>query len=146
VGIGIVLSAGLAPVRAQTPAVADGSRPLVTIKELMEKTITRATNRLWNVPEAPTDQDWAELEEAAITLLAAANVAAMGGTGPKDMEWVQQPAWKAFNGVMINASRAALTAIRARKTEALLNAGDILYPPCEGCHMQFNPAVIEGQQ
>jgi cytochrome c556 len=98
------------------------------------------------VPETATDQDWAELEEAAITLLAAANVTAMGGTGPKDMEWVQQPAWKAFNGVMINAGRTALAAVRARNTDGLLNAGDILYPPCEGCHMQFNPAVIEGKQ
>jgi hypothetical protein len=142
-GIALGLLSALSPASAQAPAVsaADG-RPLVTIKELMEKTIAPATNRLWNVPESVSDEDWAALEEAAITLLVAANAAALGGTGPMDNEWVKQPAWKAFNQLMINAGVAAREAIRARNAEALLGAGDILYPPCEGCHAQFNPALV----
>ena len=143
IGIGLALLSVILPLSAQTPA--DG-RPLVTIKELMEKTITPATNRLWDVPDAPTDVEWAALEEAAITLLVAANVAALGGTGPMDNEWFKQPAWKAFNQAMIGAGQAALAAIRARDSEALLGAGDILYPPCEGCHAQFNPAVVKAPQ
>ena len=139
--IGLGLLPALLP--AQEPAPA---RPLVTIKELMEKTITPATNRLWDVPEAPTDEEWAALEEAAITLLVAANVTALGGTGPKDNEWVKQPAWTAFNQVMISAGRDALNAIRARNVDGLLSAGDVLYPPCEGCHLQFNPGVVEAAQ
>jgi cytochrome c556 len=115
--------------------------PLVTIKELMEKTITPATNRLWNVPETPTDEEWATLEEAAITLLAAAQVNSLGGTGPQDEAWAAQPSYQAFNQAMIAAGREALSAVRARKTDALLAAGDVLYPPCEGCHLQFNPGV-----
>jgi cytochrome c556 len=142
----LVLALELAPIQAQAPAASSSNRALVTIKELMEKTITPATNRLWNVPEAPTDQDWAALEEAAITLLVAASVNAAGGTGPKDNEWVKQPAWKPFNEVMISAGQMALEAIRARKTDGLLAAGDVLYPPCEGCHMQFNPAAVEEQR
>jgi hypothetical protein len=126
--------------RSQPP---EPGEPLVTIKELMEKTITPATNRLWSVPETPTDEDWAALEEAAITLLAAAHVNSLGGTGPKDNEWVTQPAYQAFNQAMIAAGRQALAAVRERKTDALLAAGDVLYPPCEGCHLQFNPAVVE---
>jgi hypothetical protein len=121
-------------------------RPLVTIKDLMEKTITPATNTLWNAFEPPTsDEEWIALEEAAVTLLAAANVNALGGTGPMDAAWVEAPAWKAFNEVMISAGLDALTAIRARDHEALLAAGDVLYPPCEGCHTQFNPGVINAQ-
>ena len=142
-GIGLGLLSVILPLSAQTPA--DG-RPLVTIKELMEKTITAATNRLWNVPDAPTEEDWTALEEAAITLLVAANVAALGGTGPMDNEWVKEPAWKSFNQVLISAGQTALEAIRARDAEALLGAGDILYPPCEGCHAQFNPAVVKPPQ
>ena len=129
----------------ESVAPADG-RALVTIKELMEKTITPATNTLWNVPETPTDEEWATLEEAAVTLLAAATVTALGGTGPKDNEWAKQPAWTAFNGVMISAGRDALDAIRARNVDALLGAGDVLYPPCEGCHLQFNPGVVDAAQ
>jgi hypothetical protein len=145
-GLALTVAAATLVARAQAPAtpVADG-RPLVSVKELMEKTITPATNTLWNVPEKPTDEEWATLEEAAVTLLVATNVTALGGTGPKDGEWVKQPAWKAFNQTMLSAGTMALAAIRARDATALLSAGDVLYPPCEGCHLQFNPAVVSEQ-
>jgi hypothetical protein len=143
----VVLAVVLAvlPVRAQAPAPTADGRPLVTIKELMEKTITPVTNTLWNVPEKPTDEDWATLEEAAVTLLVATNVTALGGTGPMDDAWAKQPPWKAFNQSMLNAGSMALSAVRARDLDALLAAGDALYPPCEGCHMLFNPGVTDAQ-
>lgn len=116
--------------------------PLVSIKELMEKTITPATNTIWNAFEPPaSEEQWVALEEAAVTLLAAASLTALGGAGPMDAEWARDPAWQAFNQVMIEAGRDALQAARARDHEALLAAGDVLYPPCEGCHLQFNPGV-----
>ena len=120
------------------------STPPVTIKELMEKTITPASNTLWGAYEPPTeDGQWQQLEDAAVTMLLAAWANSVGGSGPMDDDWVRQPAWRAFNQVMLNASRDALDAIRTRDHDALLAAGDVLYPPCEGCHLQFNPAVIE---
>lgn len=126
----------------QAPAAVE---PLVTVKELMEKTITPATNRLWNVPDTPTDQDWNALEEAAVTLLAAAQVNALGGAGPNDNERAAQAGYQAFNETMTAAGRQALAAVRARDAEALRAAGDVLYPPCAECHMQFNPAVAGAQ-
>ncbi len=135
-----------APVAQQGEGSGPHFTPLVTIKELMEQTITPATNTLWNAYDPPTEEEqWVALEEAAVTLLAAANVNALGGTGPMDNEWVQQPSWKAFNEVMARAGLDALAAIRARDHDALLQAGDVLYPPCEGCHRQFNPGVVGGQ-
>jgi hypothetical protein len=122
-------------------ALAADWEPVVTIKEVMEKTITPATNTLWNVPDAPTDEQWNALEEASVTLLAAASAVAAGGAGSKDVEWAGNPAFKAFNRAMTEAGVAALAAIRGRDTQALLAAGDVLYPPCEGCHLQFNPGV-----
>lgn len=134
------VAVALAPALVLAQA-APAAKPLVSIRELMEKTITPATNTLWNVPDEPTDEDWTALEEAAITLLAAATVNALGGTGPMDNEWVAQPSYQAFNEAMIAAGRDALKAVRARDTDALLAAGDVLYPPCEGCHLQYNPGV-----
>ena len=104
-------------------------------------TITPATNTMWNVPERPTDEQWIALEQASITLLVAADAIARGGAGQRDAEWVGNPAWTAFNEAMIKAGRDALSAIRARDSVALTAAGDVLYPPCEGCHLQFNPGV-----
>lgn len=142
---GFLSMLAIVPALSQDVPPADG-RPLVSIKEVMEKTITPASNTLWNAFDPPTeDAQWLALEEAAVTMLVASQATALGGTGPMDAQWVREPAWKAFNQVMINASAAALAAVRARDHDALLSAGDLLYPPCEGCHQQFNPGVA-GQQ
>jgi hypothetical protein len=108
-------------------------------------TITPATNIMWNVPDSPNDEQWAALEQASITLLLAADAIARGGAGQRDAEWAGNPAWAAFNEAMISAGLDALEAIRARNSEALLAAGDALYPPCEGCHLQFNPGVTAAE-
>lgn len=142
----VVVSAAMLSASAQTPYPMAGGPYLVTIKDLMEQTITPATNTIWGAYAPPSDEaEWKSLEEAAVTLLAAANLVALGGAGPMDNEWAEDPAWKAFNQVMIDAGVDALAAIRARDHDALLTAGDVLYPPCEGCHQQFNPAVIGAQ-
>jgi hypothetical protein len=135
------LAAAALALQAQTPAERE-FRPLVSIRELMEKTVTPATNTLWSAWQAPeTTAEWNAMEEASITLLAAANLSALGGTGPMDGEWVEAPAWQAFNEAMIAAGKAALEASRKRDQQALIDAGDQLLPPCEGCHLQFNPGV-----
>jgi len=127
---------------AQAPAGA-APQPTMPIKQLMETTITEASNTIWNAYDPPaSDEQWGALEKAALLLIDAAKVSALGGTGPMDNEWVKQPAWKPFNDAMLAASEAALKAARAKDHAALLAASDVLYPPCEGCHMQFNPGVV----
>jgi hypothetical protein len=120
--------------------------PLVSIMELMQLTITPATNQLWSAWEPPaTPKEWRLMEEAAITLLAASSLTASGGTGDMDNTWVRDPAWHAYNAAMILAGQAALEASRSQDADALIAAGDALLAPCEGCHQQFNPAVTDAQ-
>ena len=126
---------------AQPPAPPADTQPSVTIKEVMEMTITPATNTLWGAPERPTEEDWAALERAAIALLAATEVIARGGADRREAMWVRDPAWVAFSKAMANAGLDALEATRARNLDALLEAGGMLYYPCEGCHLQFHPGV-----
>jgi hypothetical protein len=128
---------------AQPPSSAAPPQPTVSTKQLMETTITDASNTIWNAFDPPkSDEEWAALERAALALIDATKLHAVGGTGPMDKEWAAQPAWKPFNEAMLQASQGALTAIRAKNHEALLAASDQLYPPCEGCHLQFNPGVV----
>jgi cytochrome c556 len=128
--------------RAQPPADA-APRPTMPIKQLMETTITDASNAIWAAYDPPaSDEQWKALERAASTLIEASRVVAVGGTGPMDDEWAKQPAWKPFNDTMLAASEAALAAARAKDHTALLAASDALYPPCEGCHLLFNPGVV----
>lgn len=138
----VAATASLNAVLAQPPA-GEASQPAITTKQLMETTITDASNALWNAFDPPTsDEQWSALERAALALIDAAKRNAVGGTGPKDKEWAAQPAWKPFNAAMVEASEAALQAVRTKNHEALLAAGDQLYAPCEGCHSQFNPGVV----
>ena len=142
IGICVAGIAGIT-VYAQEAAKPRELEPLVSIMEIMQQTITPATNQLWSAWEPPTTpREWRLMEEAAITLLGATSLNATGGTGEMDNTWVQDPRWQAFNQVMINAGQAALEASRNQDAEALLAAGDLLLPPCEGCHQAFNPAVI----
>ena len=39
----------------------------------------------------------------------------------------------------------ARAAAENRDIEAMFTAGEVLYPPCEECHLQFNPGVT-GEQ
>jgi cytochrome c556 len=139
----LVATAALIDVsRAQPPGGA-GPQPTMPLKELMETTITEASNAIWNAYDPPTSaEQWGVLEKAALLLIDAAKTTAVGGTGPKDNEWAKEPAWKPFNDAMLAASEAALEAVRAKDHAALLAASDALYPPCEGCHLQFNPGVV----
>ena len=131
--LGLVL-----PVSAQ----AQSDVPQVSIKEVMESVITPTTNILWGADDPQTDEEWQTLENAAIAVIASGAVINLGGSGEQDNTWVKDPAWRAFSEVMTNAGIDALKAIRARDMDALLEAGTVLYPPCEGCHLQFNPGVI----
>jgi cytochrome c556 len=138
-----LLAAMLVETLAAQPPAGATPQPTLPIKELMETTITDASNAIWNAYDPPSSEDqWKVLEEAALKLIAATKVNAVGGTGPMDNEWVKQPAWQPFNGAMLAAGEAALAAVRAKDHTALLAASDELYPPCEGCHLQFNPGVV----
>ena len=139
----LMLALGATSIAQEKAAPAGKLEPLVSIRELMEQTITPATNQLWRAWEEPsTDEEWKQMEDAAVTLLAASSLVAAGGTGPMDNAWAAEPAWKAFNQAMIVAGRTALKASRERDQDSLLAAGDELLPPCEGCHQQFNPGVV----
>lgn len=143
---GLILLASCFAAPQDSTAASDGLEPLVSVMELMQQTITPATDQLWSAYSGPsTPEEWRAMENAAVTLLAASSLVATGGTGPMDADWVKDPAWQAYNQAMIAAGRAALQASRDQDLDALLAAGDVLLPPCEGCHQQFNPAVINQQ-
>jgi len=137
--IGLLVSIGL--LIGLSAITESAAKTGVTIKEVMESVITPATNTLWSAEDPQTDARWQELEDAAIATITAGTYSANGGSGANDDEWASKPEWQAFNAVMVQAAMDALKAIRERDIEALFVANDVLYPPCEGCHIAFNPGV-----
>ena len=140
--ISLIMASMVLAINLPAHAESTSDIPQITILELMESVITPTTNILWGVEDPKTDEDWKPLEDAAIAVIASGTLMNLGGTGPNDNEWVKDPAWRAFSQIVTNAGIDALKAIRARDLEALFEAGNVLYPPCEACHLQFNPGVI----
>lgn len=123
--------------------IADGDVSEVSVLEVMENVITPATNILWAADAPQTDEEWKALDNAATTMVAITSFLKHGGNGPSDQDWASQPTWQALTISMDMAALQARQAIKDKNLEALLEAGNAIYEPCEVCHLQFNPGVIE---
>jgi len=117
------------------------SEPPVPILELMVATVAPASDTLWGVEDPQADEEWQVLDDAAITIVEAFEQAKLGGNGPTDAAWASEPKWQAYADEEIIAGRAARDAIAARDLDALFAAGDLLYTPCEACHIDYNPRL-----
>jgi cytochrome c556 len=118
-------------------------RPTASVNDVMTDVITPASNTLWSVEDPQSDAEWQVLSAAAIALVDASEAIRQGGSGPNDMEWAANPAWQAFLNTLAGAASDARDAAAAKDLDSLLNANDVLYPPCEECHLQFHPGVSE---
>jgi hypothetical protein len=113
----------------------------LSIMELMVSNVTPATDTLWGIEDPQTDDEWQVFIDAADATIEAFEQAKKGGTGPNDNAWAADPVWQAYADEVIAAAKSAKTAISARDMEAVFEAGDALYTPCEACHIDFNSAV-----
>jgi cytochrome c556 len=119
-------------------AVVEGE---LSIMELMVSNVTPATDTLWGIDDPQTDEEWQVFVDAANATIAAFEQAKKGGAGPNDDAWATDPKWQAYADAVIAAAMSAKRAIAARDMDAMFEAGDALYTPCEACHIDFNVAV-----
>ena len=104
----------------------------LTVAQVMKAIVTPMTSTLWGAYDIQTAAQWQELENAALTVVAAGVL--LKETGPN----AANEEWQEYSQQMITAARAALAAIAEQDEEALFNAGnDQLYPPCESCHQRY---------
>jgi len=123
--------------------VGDEPVPVIpnSVNDMMVSVIAPATNTLWGIEDPQTDADWQVFIDAADAVLETATKLQHGGAGPNDQEWSESPEWQAFVDRLIEAGNDARQAAKAKDVDAMYAAGDILYPPCEECHMQFHPGL-----
>ncbi len=138
---GLLLGLYVAGVGCSAQEKDTAAQPTVSVNDLMIDVITPATNTLWAVEDPKSDTEWQELLDAALLVIDAAGKIRAGGTGPNDMEWSADPAWQAFTDTLTGAATAARDAAIGQDLDALLHANDVLYPPCEECHLQFHPGI-----
>lgn len=139
----LMTALSLALILSPLQIFADGDVSEVSVLEVMENVITPATNILWGADDPQTDEEWQALDNAATTMVSITSFLKHGGNGPSDQDWVSQPTWQALTIAMDIASLQARQAIKDKDFEALLEAGNAIYDPCEVCHLQYNPAVVE---
>ena len=113
----------------------------MSINDLMVEVITPATNTLWGIEDPKTEEEWQVFIDAANVVIEAGETVKIGGTGPMDNEWADEPDWDAFADRLINAGKDARAAAINKNIDAMFTAGEVLYPPCEECHIQFHPGV-----
>jgi cytochrome c556 len=131
---------------AQEPAPETATPARKSILELMQNVVTPATDTIWGAVDPQTDAEWQVLDDAAVTVLDTFESIRTGGGGPNDDSWAADPAFQAFIDQELAAVRLVRAAISSRDMDRLFDAGNELYTPCEACHLDFNPAVIESQQ
>jgi hypothetical protein len=119
--------------------------PTLSVMELMVTIVAPATDTLWGIEDPQSDAEWQVFIDAANTVIDAGRTIKVGGTGPNDNEWAADPAWQAFADQLIDAAEDARAAAENQDVEAMYTAGEVIYPPCEECHLQFNPGVT-GEQ
>lgn len=115
----------------------------LSVNDLMLTVVAPATDVLWGIDDPVTDEDWQVYIDAADTVIAAGTGLKKGGTGPNDDRWAAEPAWQTFSDQLIAAATEARQAAINQDVEAMYAAGDVLYPPCETCHLAFHPGVAE---
>jgi len=104
----------------------------LSVVQIMRAIIAPMTSTIWGAYDIQTDAQWQELENAALTVIAAGTLLNNTGENAANRDWQE------YNQQLIAAARAAMVAIANKDEEALFNAGnDQLYPPCESCHQRY---------
>ena len=134
IGLATAISLGVA-----LPAWAQESAGL-NLREIMVAIVAPTTNKIWGAYDIKTDTQWLELDQAASTVIAAAQLTAQGGADGAYAQQAKNADWQAYVQQLITAARSAQLAIQNHDEEAMFNAGnELMYPPCEGCHSIYLP-------
>ena len=133
--IGLAFIITLVPM---SPFAQESSQPLLTVKEIMNGIITPTTTTIWGAYQLQSEAEWLEVQNAALAVIGAGNLLALGGAAAGEETTAQESDWIEFNNKMIAAAREVLAAVEVRDEEALSEAGNnSLYPPCESCHQRY---------
>ena len=133
--IGLAFIITLVPM---SPFAQESSQPLLTVKEIMNGIITPTTTTIWGAYQLQSEAEWLEVQNAALAVIGAGNLLALGGAAAGEEATAQESDWIEFNNKMIAAAREVIAAVEVRDEEALSEAGNnSLYPPCESCHQLY---------
>lgn len=118
--LGIASLCGLGVSIAQT----DKQESLLSVKEIMNAMITPATTTIWGAYQLETEAQWQEVNNAALSVIAAGNLLQLGRTGAGEAQRAQEADWLQHSQLMIDAARRVIAAVQNKDEEALSAALD----------------------
>ena len=87
-----------------------------------------------------TEDDWFNVESAAIILMEAGNLLMMDGRAMDDGKWMER------SRALREAGDACRLAAKAKDVDALFDKGGVLFDSCQACHFayrfQYDPKIM----
>ena len=109
-----------------------------TVRQIMNSIVTPTTAIIWGAYELEAESEWMDVKNAALSLIDAGALLNAEGLQGEERLIAQEDAWKEFNAQMISAAEKVIEAVEAKDEERLFSVGnDLLYPPCESCHQEY---------
>jgi len=118
----------------------------VSLNSVMVAMVNQAADPIWvaawHHPE--TDKEWRELERRAVQLELGGTLLGIPGTGPMDDKWASSEKWQKWSNQLRDVGAGAVVAVKARDLDKISKVGDSIVEICEGCHLDFKPALPTG--
>jgi len=129
------LSCGVASSSSQSPIASAGTKPVVTMAELMVKVIYPYSDAIFYVErEAPKNEaEWMTLETKTLTLAEMGNLLMSPGRAYNQDQWMKDAQ------LLVNVGNAAYKAAKARNLQSLIDLNADLYESCQSCHEHYRP-------
>ena len=109
-----------------------------TVRQIMNSIVTPTTAIIWGAYELGAESEWMDVKNAALSLIDAGHLLNANELQGEERLIAQEGKWKEFNAQMVSAAEKVIEAVEAKDEERLFSVGnDLLYPPCESCHQQY---------
>lgn len=115
--------------------------PVMSINDRMTTVVTPATETLWGIEDPQSDTEWQLIDDASVEVAEAYAAMQQGGSGKQDRLWAANADWDAMMNEVIGAAEMVRKAIADRNIDGVVDAGGVMYPPCENCHLKYHPGA-----
>jgi hypothetical protein len=128
-GVLLLFCAGAAMAQAPT------FQPVGTVRQVMLGIVKPTSDVVFKYQfDAPkTDEEWANLQNSALTLAEAGNLLLLPGRAKDNGEWAKNAK------ALIDTGSQAFKAANAKDTKALEDIGNKVDEVCESCHAIYLP-------
>lgn len=112
----------------------DCIEPVATVRDVMLGLTVPASDFLWAIYDAPTDDSgWQSARLNAVMLAESGNLLLVEGRSREGDIWFDQAR------ALVQAATAASKAANSMDLDGIIESGDAIYNTCETCHAAYLP-------